>query len=63
MSIFVELMIGGWTLAIAMIGFVALYESGNLLKIRKRMATWLESSAAPVALREKGLQRNDEDAA
>ncbi|MGA9511141.1 MAG: hypothetical protein WBV55_21140 [Candidatus Sulfotelmatobacter sp.] len=45
MSPFVKLMIAGWTTAIAMIGCCALYQSGSLLKICKRIALWLETSA------------------
>jgi len=63
MSLFAKLMVGGWTLAIAMIGFFALYESGKLLKIRKRMAAWLETSAAPIAMPEESLQPENEDVA
>jgi len=63
MSLFAKFMIGGWTLAIAMIGFFALYESGKLLKIRKRIAAWLETSAAPIAMPEESLQPENEDVA
>jgi len=63
MSLFVNLMVGGWTLAIAMIGFFALNESGKLLKIRKRMAAWLETSAATVAMPKESLHPENEDAA
>jgi hypothetical protein len=56
MSLFVKLMIASWTTAIAMIGFCALHQSGNLLKIRKRMALWLETSAPQVSIVEESLQ-------
>jgi len=45
MSLVVKLMIGGWTGTLAMIGFCALNESGKLLNIRKRLASWLEPSS------------------
>ncbi len=44
MSLFVKLMIGGWTTTFAMFGLFALNESGKLLKIRRRVALWLEPS-------------------
>jgi hypothetical protein len=44
MSLFVKLMIGGWTSAIAMWGFCALNASGQLIKVRRRMASWLDPS-------------------
>jgi hypothetical protein len=44
MPLFVKLMIGGWTGTLAMIAFCALNESGKLLNIRKRLASWLEPS-------------------
>ena len=47
MSLFVKLMIGGWSSAIAMIGYFALEESGVLLQIRRRVALWLETEQAP----------------
>jgi hypothetical protein len=63
MSNFVMLMIGGWTSAMAIIGLFALVESGSLLQIRKRMAAWLETSAAPLAMPEENLQPGNEDLA
>ncbi|MGA8442527.1 MAG: hypothetical protein WB762_13055 [Candidatus Sulfotelmatobacter sp.] len=59
MSPFVKLMIASWSIAIAMIGFCALHQSGNLLKIRKRMALWLDTDQMP----EEGLQPEIDDAA
>jgi hypothetical protein len=41
------LMIGGWACTFAMVGFYALSESGRLLKIRKRIALWLETDHTP----------------
>jgi len=46
MSPFVKLMIGGWSSAIAMIGYFALEESGVLLQIRRRVLLWLETEHA-----------------
>ncbi len=62
MSLFVTLMIGGWTTAIAVIGFFALKESGQLLRIHKRIGLWLEDSTAPVRRPEEGLQPERENA-
>jgi hypothetical protein len=39
------LMIGGWATWFAMIGFCALCESGKLLRVRQRIAVWLETSS------------------
>jgi hypothetical protein len=61
MTTFVKLMIGEWTLAIATIGFFAVCESGKLLKILKRIAGWLEASAAPVATPKESFQPESED--
>jgi hypothetical protein len=44
MSVVVKLMIFGWCTTFAMIGICALNQSGKLLKIRKRIASWLEPS-------------------
>jgi hypothetical protein len=57
MSFFGELMIGGWTTALAMFGFLALNESGNLVRARRRIAGWLES-AAVVHASEESLQQD-----
>jgi len=46
MSFFMKLMIAGWATTFAMIGVCALHESGKLLSIRRRLASWLERSAA-----------------
>jgi hypothetical protein len=51
-------MIGGWTTALAMFGFLALNESGKLLRIRRGMAGWLESAAAVVRASEESLQQD-----
>jgi hypothetical protein len=59
MSLFAKLMIGGWASTFAMVGFYSLSESGKLLKIRKRMALWLETDHMP----EEGLQPEIDDAA
>jgi hypothetical protein len=48
MSLFVKLMIGGWITTFVMFGFCALHESGRMLKIRKRIALWLEPSVPTV---------------
>jgi hypothetical protein len=63
MSLFVTLMIGGWTTAIAVIGFYALKESGTLLRIHKRIGVWLETSAPRLGVSEESLQPQREDAA
>jgi len=44
MSIVVKLMIGGWVTTLAMIGVCALNESGKLLNLRKRIASWVRPS-------------------
>ena len=63
MSLFVELMIGGWTTAFAMIAFFALRESGKLLKIRKRMTLWLDPAVSQaVRAPQGGLQPERENA-
>jgi hypothetical protein len=63
MSLFMGLMIGGWTAAAAMFAFFALKESGQLLRIRRRMALWLyqPASQAIVSL-EHGFEAESEDA-
>jgi hypothetical protein len=58
MSIVMEVIIGGWMTTFAMFGFLALAESGKLLKIRNRMALWLESAATAVR-NEPELERED----
>jgi hypothetical protein len=63
MSRFVIVMIASWAAAIAMISCFALSESGTLLKIRKRLASWREASAAEVAASVDGLESSEEDAA
>jgi hypothetical protein len=63
MSLFVTLMIGGWTTAIAMIGFCALKESGTLLRIHKRIGLWLETSAPRLSVPKGSLQPEREDVA
>jgi hypothetical protein len=59
MSLFVKLMIAGWSSAIAMIGYFALEESGVLLQIRRRVLLWLETEHAP----EESVFSEREDAA
>jgi len=59
MSLFVKLMIASWTIAIAMVGCCALRQSGKLLKIRKRMASWRETSATRTS--EGSLEAESED--
>jgi hypothetical protein len=63
MSLFVKLMIGGWTTAFAMFGLCALKESGKLLEIHKRIGLWLEASAPRFSMPEERLQREGEDVA
>ena len=46
MSFVVKLMIGGWITTLTMIGVCALHESGRLFNLRKRLASWMEPSAA-----------------
>jgi hypothetical protein len=63
MSIVVKLMIAGWTGTFAMIGFFALKESGKLLRIRQRVASWLQSSDPSVVhTADVGLPSEDEAA-
>ena len=63
MSIVVMLMIGGWIATLSMVGVCALHESGQWLKIRRRIALWLlQPSTAPVRGREEGLQPESENA-
>jgi len=63
MSVVVMLMIFGWSTFFAMIAFYALKESGKLLKIRRRMALWLDNSLVPVgdSDRKNGLAREFAD--
>jgi hypothetical protein len=64
MSEFVMLMIAGWIATIAMIGCFALSESGKLLEIRKRLASWRETlAAAKAAASDDRLKSADEKAA
>jgi hypothetical protein len=56
MSLFVKLMITGWTTALVMFGFFALRESGKLAKIGKRIALRLETSTRPIPTREETMQ-------
>ncbi|MFZ0956431.1 MAG: hypothetical protein WAN60_08815 [Candidatus Sulfotelmatobacter sp.] len=59
MSLFAKLMIAGWASTFVMFGFYALSESGKLLKIRERIASWLEADET----RESELQVEVEKAA
>jgi len=61
MSLFVKLMIASWTTAIAVIGFCALHQSGNLLKIRKRMAVVARNlgSSSQHSRRKPGIRGGD----
>jgi hypothetical protein len=59
---FVKLMIGGWSTWCALIGFYALDESGKLLKIRRRIALWLEPTRDGM-MPDRGLRGDAEDAA
>jgi hypothetical protein len=63
MSLFVRLMIVGWLTTFAMIGFCALAESGKLLKIRKRLAAWLEGPAIVVGTPDQDLPSEDQNVA
>jgi hypothetical protein len=63
MSLFVKLMIGGWTTAFAMFGLCALKESGKLLEIHKRVGLWLETSAPRFSMPEESLQPERQDIA
>jgi hypothetical protein len=64
MSLFMMIMMAGWITTLAMIGFFALEESGKLIKIRQRVALWLESSASPViATPEESLEPGSDEAA
>ena len=53
MSLFVKLMIGGWITTFVMFGACALHGSGGMLKVRKRIALWLEPSV-PTVVRTPG---------
>jgi len=53
MSIIVILMIGGWATTLAMIGGCALYESGRLFNLRKRIARLKPSMPRIVRTRER----------
>jgi hypothetical protein len=61
MSLIVKLIIFGWMATFAMIGGCALYESGKLLSIRKRIASWLAPSASPTVTFEDTLRSEDGD--
>jgi hypothetical protein len=63
MSFFAKLMLASWGTAIAMIGGCALYESGKLLDVLKRMAAWLESTTPQVSVPQGSLQAEHEDVA
>jgi hypothetical protein len=63
MSLFLKLMVGGWSTAFAMFGFLALKESGKLLEIHKRIGLWLETLTSPVSTPGESLQTDNEDAA
>jgi hypothetical protein len=56
-------MVGGWSTAFAMFGFLALKESGKLLEIHKRIGLWLETLTSPVSTPGESLQADNEDAA
>ena len=60
MSIVVMLMIFGWSASLAMFAFFALKESGKLLKIRRRMALWLDNTLVPAvdSMGKNGLARD-----
>lgn len=45
MSLVAELLIFGWTTTLTMIGLCALSESGELLRIHRRIGRWLEKFA------------------
>jgi len=46
MSLVTVVMIAGWTGSAAVIAFFALKESGKLLNLRDRVASWLEPADA-----------------
>jgi hypothetical protein len=52
MSLIAKLIIGGWATTLAMVGVCALSQSGQLLGIRKRIASWLEASSGPIEANE-----------
>jgi hypothetical protein len=62
MSIVVKLIIGGWSTWFALIAFYALDESGKLLRVRRRIALWLEPTP-DVTMQKRGLQAEAQDAA
>ena len=62
MSRFLMIMIVGWTTTFAMFGFFAFMESGQLLAIRQRIASWL-TSATPVVTSEGRLDPEGDEAA
>lgn len=49
------LMVGGWVVTLSMIGLCALNESGKMLKIRRRLALWLDASAVASARAHQNL--------
>jgi len=58
MSVVVMLMIFGWSTFFAMIAYYSLKESGKLLKIRRRIALWLDDT---LHVPEESLQLKGED--
>ncbi len=58
MSFVLKLIIVGWLTTFAMIGFFAFRDSGKLLRLRKRIATWLYAPAASVGASE-GAEREE----
>jgi hypothetical protein len=62
MSLVVKLIIGGWSAWFALIAFYALDESGKVLRVRRRIALWLEPTP-DVMMQERDLQGEAKDAA
>lgn len=62
MSVVTEVIIGGWTTTFAMFAFLALKESGKLLRIRQSIASRLELAASWVRASER-QEAGREDAA
>lgn len=51
------LMVGGWAVTLSIIGLGALSESGRMLRIRRRLALWLDASAVAGARAQRNTVR------
>ena len=48
MSVVVKLIVGGWITMFAIVGVCALSESGELVRVHKRIGQWLTSASAVI---------------